>query len=149
MATILLEVATPDKGEVFSKEINMLIVRSICGELGILPKHARLLTELTPHAMRIKESGGETQLFVSGGFMEVTRLKIPTTSTLTARRRLTNAQANVSTRKTPKLTSTAQRRHLPERRRDFWLKAFIWAEQKNFPTRHWAGIFLSLKLFAV
>ena len=76
MATILLEVATPDKGEVFSKEINMLIVRSICGELGILPKHARLLTELNPHAMRIKESGGETQLFVSGGFMEVTPEKI-------------------------------------------------------------------------
>lgn len=76
MSTILLEVATPDKGEVFSKEINMLIVRSICGELGILPKHARLLTELTPHAMRIKESGGETQLFVSGGFMEVTPDKI-------------------------------------------------------------------------
>ena len=76
MATILLEVATPDKGEVFSKEINMLIVRSICGELGILPKHARLLTELNPHAMRIKESDGETQLFVSGGFMEVTPDKI-------------------------------------------------------------------------
>ena len=76
MATILLEVATPDKGEVFSKDINMLIVRSICGELGILPKHARLLTELIPHAMRIKESGGETQLFVSGGFMEVTPEKI-------------------------------------------------------------------------
>ena len=76
MASILLEVATPDKGEVFSKDINMLIVRSICGELGILPKHANLLTELIPHAMRIKESGGETKLFVSGGFMEVTPDKI-------------------------------------------------------------------------
>ena len=76
MATILLEVATPDKGEVFSKDINMLIVRSICGELGILPKHARLLTELIPHAMRIKVEGGETQLFVGGGFMEVTPDKI-------------------------------------------------------------------------
>ena len=54
----------------------MLIVRSICGELGILPKHARLLTELMPHAMRIKAAGGETQLFVSGGFMEVTPDKI-------------------------------------------------------------------------
>ena len=76
MATILLEVATPDKGEVFSKDINMLITRSICGELGILPKHARLLTELIPHAMRIKVDGGETQLFVGGGFMEVTPEKI-------------------------------------------------------------------------
>ena len=76
MSTILLEVATPDKGEVYKNDINMLITRSICGELGILPKHARLLTELIPHAMRIKEGGGETQLFVSGGFMEVTPDKI-------------------------------------------------------------------------
>ncbi|MBR2519270.1 MAG: ATP synthase F1 subunit epsilon [Selenomonadaceae bacterium] len=76
MSTILLEVATPDKGEVFAKEINMLICRSIAGELGILPKHARLLTELVPHAMRIKMDGGETQLFIGGGFMEVTPEKI-------------------------------------------------------------------------
>ena len=76
MATILLEVATPDKGEVYKNDINMLIVRSICGELGILPKHARLLTALIPHAMRIKEGGGESQLFVSGGFLEVTPDKI-------------------------------------------------------------------------
>ena len=76
MATILLEIATPDKGEVFAKEINMLIVRSVGGELGILPQHARLLTALVPHAMRIKVDGGETQLFVGGGFMEVTPDKI-------------------------------------------------------------------------
>lgn len=76
MATILLEVATPDKGEVYAKEINMLITRSIYGELGILPKHANLLTALVPHALRIKESGGEIKLFVSGGFMEVTPEKI-------------------------------------------------------------------------
>ena len=76
MATILLEIATPDKGEVFSKDINMLIVRSVCGELGILPKHANLLTALVPHAMRIKEGGGESQLFISGGFLEVTPEKI-------------------------------------------------------------------------
>ena len=76
MATILLEVATPDKGEVFAKDINMLICRSIAGELGILPKHARLLTELVPNALRIKIDGGETLLFVSGGFMEVTPEKI-------------------------------------------------------------------------
>lgn len=76
MATILLEIATPDKGEIYAKDINMLITRSICGELGILPKHARLLTELVPHAMRIKEGGGESQLFISGGFMEVTPEKI-------------------------------------------------------------------------
>lgn len=76
IATTRLEIATPDKGEVFSQEITMLITRSIAGELGILPKHAPLLTELVPHALRIKDGGTETQLFISGGFMEVTPDKI-------------------------------------------------------------------------
>ena len=72
MATIRLELVTPDKGDVLSKDINMLIVRSIAGELGILPRHANLLTELLPHAMKVKMDGGETLVAIGGGFMEVT-----------------------------------------------------------------------------
>ena len=76
MATIKLEIVSPYVGEVFSKDIDMLIVRSTAGELGILPKHARLLTELLPHAMRVKVGGGEQLIAVGGGFMEVTPEKI-------------------------------------------------------------------------
>ena len=76
MATIRLDIVSPDKGEIFSKEIDMLIVRSTAGELGILPRHANLLTELVPHAMRIKMDGGENLIAVGGGFMEVTPEKI-------------------------------------------------------------------------
>lgn len=76
MATIKLEIVSPYVGEVFSKDIDMLIVRSTAGELGILPKHARLLTELLPHAMRVKVGGGEQLIAVGGGFMEVTPDKI-------------------------------------------------------------------------
>ncbi len=72
MATIRLELVTPDKGEVLSKDIDMLIVRSTAGELGILPRHARLLTELLPHAMRIKTGATEDLVAIGGGFMEVT-----------------------------------------------------------------------------
>ena len=72
MATIRLELVTPDKGDVLSKDINMLIVRSTAGELGILPRHANLLTELLPHAMKVKADGGETLVAIGGGFMEVT-----------------------------------------------------------------------------
>ena len=144
MSTILLEVATPDKGEVYKNDINMLITRSICGELGILPKHARLLTELIPHAMRIKEGGGETQLFIRKKLQSSrTRRRLPTISTLNEQRQLTNAQRNVSplTRAHPKitrtLTLTERRRHLPEQRHDFWLKAFPFPEKvlrkKIFP----------------
>lgn len=76
MATILLDIVSPDKGEIFSKDIDMLIVRSTAGELGILPRHANLLTELLPHAMRIKMEGGEQLVALGGGFMEVTPEKI-------------------------------------------------------------------------
>ena len=76
MATIRLDLVTPDKGEIFSKDIDMLIVRSVAGELGILPRHANLLTELLPHAMRIKMEGGENLIAMGGGFMEVTPEKI-------------------------------------------------------------------------
>lgn len=76
MATIRLDIVSPDKGELFSKDIDMLIVRSTAGELGILPRHANLLTELIPHAMRIKMDGGEQLIALGGGFMEVTPEKI-------------------------------------------------------------------------
>ena len=76
MATIKLEIVTPDRGEILGKDIDMLIVRSTAGELGILPKHARLLTELLPHAMRVKVGGTEDLVAIGGGFMEVTPDKI-------------------------------------------------------------------------
>ncbi len=77
MATIRLEVVSPDQ-VVYENDIAMLIVRSTGGELGILPRHAPLVTGLIPHAMRIKLPGeSQEQLFaVSGGFMEVTPEKI-------------------------------------------------------------------------
>ena len=77
MATIKLEVVSPDR-VVYANDIAMLIVRSTAGELGILPRHAPLVTGLIPHAMRVKLPG-ETEehlLAVAGGFMEVTPEKI-------------------------------------------------------------------------
>ncbi len=76
MGTIKLEIVTPEGGRVYGREVEMVIVRSTAGELGILPKHARLLTELLPHALRIKVDGAETLVAVGGGFMEVTPDKI-------------------------------------------------------------------------
>ena len=71
MSTIKLQVVSPER-LVCDKDIAMLIVRSTGGELGILPKHAPLVTGLMPHAMRIKSDGQEALMAVAGGFMEVT-----------------------------------------------------------------------------
>lgn len=75
MATIKLEIVSPDK-VVYSADIDMLIVRSTAGELGILPHHAPLVTGIVPHAMRVKQDGGEILIAVAGGFMEVQPDKI-------------------------------------------------------------------------
>ena len=76
MSTIQLQIVSPDK-VVYEADIAMLIVRSTGGELGILPKHAPLVTGLVPHAMRVKMPEGDEQLIaVAGGFMEVTPEKI-------------------------------------------------------------------------
>ena len=75
MATIKLEIVSPDK-VVYAADIEMLIVRSTAGELGILPHHAPLVTGLVPHAMRVKIDGSEKLVAVGGGFMEVQPDKI-------------------------------------------------------------------------
>jgi F-type H+-transporting ATPase subunit epsilon len=83
MATIQLEIVSPDK-VVYAEDISMLIVRSTGGELGILPKHAPLVTGLQPHAMRVRLNGSdrdEQLIAVSGGFMEVTPEKITVLAT--------------------------------------------------------------------
>ncbi len=41
------------------------------GELGILPRHAPLLTTLRPGPLLIRNGAEETELFVGGGFLEV------------------------------------------------------------------------------
>ena len=82
MASIKLEIVSPDR-VVYSDDIAMLIVRSTGGELGILPKHAPLVTGLEPHAMRVRFGADrdEQLIAVAGGFMEVTPEKITVLAT--------------------------------------------------------------------
>ena len=75
MAKIKLEIISPNK-VVNSADIDMLIVRSIAGDLGIMPKHAPLLAGLVPHAMRAMIDGTENLIAVSGGFIQVQPDKI-------------------------------------------------------------------------
>lgn len=75
MAKIKLEIISPNK-VVYSADIDMLIVRSIAGDLGIMPKHAPLFAGLVPHAMRAMIDGTENLIAVSGGFIQVQPDKI-------------------------------------------------------------------------
>ena len=57
----------------FEGDVEFLVANGSDGELGVLAKHAPLMTILKPGPLRIQETiGGEEQvLFVGGGFLEV------------------------------------------------------------------------------
>lgn len=58
---------------IFSGEINQIIAAGVVGDLGILPGHTPLMTELAPGPLRIiRGDGGEEEIYyVTGGFLEV------------------------------------------------------------------------------
>ncbi len=50
----------------------MVFAPGVMGELGILPRHAPLITRLKPGEVRAKLEGGEEESFyVSGGMLEI------------------------------------------------------------------------------
>jgi F-type H+-transporting ATPase subunit epsilon len=71
MSTVRLDFVSQDH-MVFSGDVNEIVAPGIDGQLGILPKHAPLMTILSPGEVRVKRSDQEDLFFaVSGGWMEV------------------------------------------------------------------------------
>ena len=71
MATIRLDFVSQDH-MVFSGDVNEILAPGIDGELGILPRHAPMITVLAPGEVWVKREGQEDLFFaVSGGWMEV------------------------------------------------------------------------------
>ena len=57
----------------FEGDVDFMIANGADGELGVLARHAPLMTVLKPGPLRIQETMGGTEelLFVGGGFLEV------------------------------------------------------------------------------
>ena len=57
----------------FEGEVEFIIANGADGELGVMARHAPLMTILKPGPLRIQETmgGSEQVLFVGGGFLEV------------------------------------------------------------------------------
>lgn len=65
-----VEVVTAER-ELYSGEADSVLAPGSEGQLGILPRHAALLTTLKVGELLIRLGGAEEPFFVSGGFMEV------------------------------------------------------------------------------
>ncbi len=71
MATIELDFVSQDH-RVFSGAVDEVIAPGVEGQLAILPKHAPLMTVLSPGEVVVRRQGEEEMFFaVSGGWMEV------------------------------------------------------------------------------
>jgi len=58
--------------ELFSGLVEMVVAHGNMGDIGVLPGHAPLLTDLKPGPVRVIKQGGEQEVYyISGGFIEV------------------------------------------------------------------------------
>ena len=69
--TFVLTVVTPER-RVFQDAVNMVIVRTVDGEMGVLPGHIPLVAPLAIGPMRIKTGDVEHSAAINGGFIEIT-----------------------------------------------------------------------------
>ena len=65
-----LEVVTPER-RVLSESVDMATIPGLNGELGILPGHTPLISQLKTGILSYLKDGKTFQLHISGGFIEV------------------------------------------------------------------------------
>lgn len=71
MAKLTVEIVTAER-VVHRGEADLVVAPGVEGDMGILPRHMRLLTSLRPGELRVVNDGDETVIAVAGGFLEVT-----------------------------------------------------------------------------
>ncbi len=70
-----LEIVTPEK-RVYTDTIESVVLPTVEGEVGILPGHLPLLTQLDAGELRVMKRGKPEVLAVGGGFVEVAGDKV-------------------------------------------------------------------------
>ena len=106
--TMHVEVVTAER-ELYNGEADIVIAPGTEGELGILPKHAALLTTLKVGELLIKLSGAEEPFFVSGGFLEVSNNSVTVLAeTAEHAEEIDEARAEAARRRAQELLAQAQ-----------------------------------------
>jgi F-type H+-transporting ATPase subunit epsilon len=72
MPTLKVEVVTGERVVFTETDVDMVVAPGSEGTLGILPRHAPLITTLAAGELRIRKGNVEQSIVVFGGFMEVT-----------------------------------------------------------------------------
>jgi F-type H+-transporting ATPase subunit epsilon len=75
MSTLQVELVAADR-KVWEGEADMVVARTVDGELGILPGHTPLLGVLVEGEVRIKAGEGTQSATIDSGFLSVDRDKV-------------------------------------------------------------------------
>ncbi|MEI6035952.1 MAG: F0F1 ATP synthase subunit epsilon [Verrucomicrobiae bacterium] len=65
-----LEIVTPDQ-KIYSDDVDYVVIPGIEGELGVLPQHVPLMTQLVPGELWVRKGSEEIRLAVGEGFVEI------------------------------------------------------------------------------
>ena len=76
MAKLSVELVTAERRVVAEDDVDMVVAPASEGDVGILPRHAPLLATLRPGTLRMKKDGGETEMAVTGGFLQVNQDRV-------------------------------------------------------------------------
>lgn len=71
MKTLKLQIVTP-QGVAYSDDVEIVLLRSVAGQIGILPHHTRLMTQMLPGELMVRKDGREQFLAVGEGLVDVT-----------------------------------------------------------------------------
>jgi len=73
--TLRLEIVTPE-ATVYSEPVEMVTLPAIEGQMGVLPQHVRLITQLVPGELTVRRDGRDEFLAVGEGLVEVTNNQV-------------------------------------------------------------------------
>ncbi len=69
--TLKLEIVTPE-ATVYSEDVDMVTLPAVEGEIGILPQHIPLMTQMVPGEMTVRQNGSDSFVAVGEGLVEIT-----------------------------------------------------------------------------
>jgi F-type H+-transporting ATPase subunit epsilon len=73
--TLQLEIVTPE-ATAYSEAVEMVTLPAVEGQMGVLPLHVRLVTQLVPGELIVRKGGHEDFLAVGEGLVEVTNDRV-------------------------------------------------------------------------
>ena len=75
MATLKLEIVTPEK-VAYSDDVDSVVLPAVEGEMGVLPMHIPLLTQIKPGELVVSKGGTKQYLAIGEGFVSVDQTSV-------------------------------------------------------------------------